>query len=367
MSTDVSAREAAADSPRVARLARLGIRLGILVLCLGAVIFIARNWNRWVGAARVQTTDDAYTAADVTPIGARVAGIVESVPVKDFERVKAGALLVQVRDDDYRAQVESAEADLAAAEAAYGNVLAQRPQRQAEVAAASANVEAMRATLQRDQAESQRQRDLLATGIAGTRQRVEQADAARSSDQANLDRAMAQLHGAGAALVALDSQEKQARAGIDARQAALALARINLGYTKIVAPSDGEVGQRLVRPGQFVAAGTQVIAHVALPNIWVSANFKETQLTNVRRGQQATIRVDAFPGRVLKGHVDSLSPGSGSQFSLLPADNATGNFTKVVQRVPVKIVIDDSGDLRNRLRPGLSVMAAIDTASEPVP
>ena len=342
------------------------VRVAVLAAGLGLVVLIVRSWDEWVGARRMQATDDASTAGDVTPVGARVSGIVQSVPVRDFQAVKAGDLLVQIRSDDYAAQVAGAEADLLAARAALANVQAQRPLQEANVAAAAAAIEGAQANLVRDQAEAQRQRELLASGVAGTRQRVEQADAASRGDGANLARVQAQLRAALAALGAIDAQERQAGAAIAGRQAALALARINLGYTRIVAPADGEVGVRQVRPGQFVAAGTQVIAHVALPEVWVIANYKETQLTNVQLGQSATVRIDSFPGTVLRGHVDSISPGSGAQFSLLPADNATGNFTKVVQRVPVKIVLDDPGPLRGRLRPGLSVEATIDSGAERV-
>ena len=206
---------------------------------------------------------------------------------------------------------------------------------------------------------------LVATGIASTRQLVERADASHRATNANLNRAQAQLVAAVAQLKMIAAQEKQASAAIQGKQAALDIARINLGYTRITAPADGEVGQRLVRPGQYVGVGTQVIALVALPNVWVVANYKETQLTRMTVGQPASVTVDAFPGVTLRGHVDSVSPGSGSQFSLLPSDNATGNFTKVVQRIPVKIALDDTGPLRDRLRPGMSVIAAIHTDSAP--
>ena len=362
-----AAREPAIPAPAPAPSSPSGgalrtiLRLGVLIAAVLAAVFIATRWERWTGEAALQRTDDAYLAADLTPMGARVGGIVLAVPVGDYQRVHAGDLLVQIRDDDYRAQVSSAEADLAAAQAQLANVQATRVQQEANIAAASDAVEASEADLERDAAEAKRQRDLLATGIAGTRQLVERADASNRSTTANRLRAQAQLKAAVAQLDILGAQERQAQATIQARQASLDLARINLGYTRITAPADGEVGQRLVRPGQYVGVGTQVIAVVSLPNVWVVANYKETQLTNVKLGQPATVTVDTFPGVALRGHVDSLSPGSGSQFSLLPPDNATGNFTKVVQRIPVKIVLDEPGPLRDRLRPGMSVTASIRT------
>lgn len=350
----------AASSMTNGRLLML-LRLGVLLGCFLAIYVVAANWDSWIGAATAQTTDDAYLAADLTPMGARVQGLVQVVPVQDFQRVRKGDLLVQIRDDDYRAQVKIAEAELDAAQAQLSNVLANRPLQQANVAAASNSVVMADATLARDDAEDRRQRKLLATGIVGTQQLVERAEAAARSSKANLMRAQAQLQAALGQLEVINAQERQARAGIEGKQAQLDLGRINLSYTRIVASTDGEVGERLVRPGQYVGIGTQVIAVVSLPNVWALAHFKETQLTRVVQGMPATVTIDAFPGATLRGHVDSLSPGSGSQFALLPPDNATGNFTKVVQRITVKIVLDDAGELRDRLRPGMSIVASIRT------
>ena len=163
----------------------------------------------------------------------------------------------------------------------------------------------------------------------------------------------------------MESQKAQAAAALEAQKAARNLAAINLGYTRIVAPADGMVSERRVRPGQYLSVGTQVISLVPLPNVWVIANYKETQMTNIRTGQKARVTVDAFPGKVLHGQVDSWSPASGAEFALLPPDNATGNFTKVVQRIPVKIVLDRDPSLADLLRPGMSVIATIDTSSKP--
>ena len=339
------------------------LRVAVLLAIVLAGAVIATNWNRWAGQAAVQSTDDAYLAADLTPMGARVQGLVKAVPVQDFQHVRQGDLLVQIRDDDYRAQVILAEADLAAAEAQLSSVIAQRRLQQANVAAAGTAVTMAEAGRQRDQAEDQRQRRLLASGIVGTQQRVEQAQAAAAVSDGGVLRAQAELRAATSQFALIDAQEAQARAGIQARQAALDLARINLGYTRIVAPTDGVVGARLVRAGQYVGVGTQAIAVVALPNVWVVANYRETQLTRVVPGQAATVTVDTLPGATLRGHVDSLSPGSGAQFALLPPDNATGNFTKVVQRITVKIVLDDLEGVGPQLRAGMSVTARIHTAA----
>jgi membrane fusion protein (multidrug efflux system) len=206
-----------------------------------------------------------------------------------------------------------------------------------------------------------RQRDLVLTKSAGTQQLLEQAEDNEKRTAAQLQLNNAQLDQQKALLASLDVQEKQLSAQVQAAQAQVKLARNNLEYTKIVAPADGLVGQRQVRVGQFVNVGTQVIAAVPLPNIWVIANFKETQMTNVRVGNPAEVTVDAFPDLALTGHVESWAPGTGSTFALLPPDNATGNFTKVVQRVPVKIVLDPNPALGVLVRPGMSVDATVNT------
>jgi membrane fusion protein (multidrug efflux system) len=290
---------------------------------------------------------------------------VRSVSVGDYQRVHAGDVLVEVVDADYRAQLAQAEAGVAGAEAAIEIIAGQRGLQEANVRSAEAAIDATAATLRRYLLEEARQRNLLATGIAGTRQLVEQAEANEQQTTAQLQQVRAQADAARSQLRVLDAQARQAQAQLAAQTALRDLARINLGYTKITAPSDGMVGQRQVRPGQYVGAGTQVMALVPLPNVWVIANYKETQLGHLAIGQPATIAVDTFPGAVLHGRVDSYAPASGAQFSLLPADNATGNFTKVVQRIPVKIVITDAAGLAEKLRPGMSVIATIDTSAPP--
>ena len=213
----------------------------------------------------------------------------------------------------------------------------------------------------RYQLELARQQDLLQTRLAGLPQLVEQAQDNVKRTEAQLLLNKAQVDQQKALLASLDVQEKQLRAQLDAAKAAVDLARNNLNYTRIVSPANGLVGERLVRPGQFVNAGSQVIDVVPLPNLWVIANYKETQMTNVRIGEPARVTVDAFPDLKLTGRVDSWAPGTGSTFALLPPDNATGNFTKVVQRVPVKIVLDPNPALGALVRPGMSVVATVDT------
>jgi membrane fusion protein, multidrug efflux system len=347
------------------------MRVALVVFAGALAWFIAGHWDRWVGAARYESTDDAYTAGDVTPLAAKVSGYVANVGVTDYQVVHKGDLIVEIEPSDYRAQLAQATANLAAAQATLANLGNQRDVQGALVRQAQATIAATQADALRYSLEAKRQRDLLQTRIAGTEQQVEQADANQRRTDAQLQLNEAQLDQQKALLAALDVQENQLKAQVKAAEAQLTLAQNNLGYTRIVSPADGLVGQRLVRPGQFVNVGTQVISVVPLPQIWVIANYKETQMTNVRLGNAARVKVDAFPDLVLTGHVDSWSPGTGSTFALLPPDNATGNFTKVVQRMPVKIVLDPNPALGTLVRPGLSVEARIDTGPiadrEPTP
>jgi membrane fusion protein (multidrug efflux system) len=286
------------------------------------------------------------------------------VLVDDFQRVKQGELLVEIEDDDYRARVAQAEADLLGAQAAIENLKAQKAAQHAQVAEAEGAIAATQADVERTRLEAARQRTLLATTF-GTRQKVEQADAEAQRFAATLARSQAAFDAQRRQLAVLDTQESQLRAETKAKQAMLDLAKINLGYTRIVAPVDGMVSERGVRDGQYVHSGTQVITVVPLDNVWVVGNYKETQLTHVAIGQHAEIRVDTFPGVVVNATVDSIAPASGAQFSLLPPDNATGNFTKVVQRIPVKLRIAPDNALAGRLRPGMSVVTTILTDTTP--
>jgi membrane fusion protein, multidrug efflux system len=328
--------------------------------------YIAGHWNRWTGSARYEATDDAYMVGDVTPLAAKVSGYIASVPVSDYQTVHKGDLIVEIDPIDYRAQLAQAEANLAAANATLANLANQKDVQRALIRQAEATIQATTADLQRYALEATRQRDLLQTRIAGTQQLVEQADDNEKRTAAQLLLNRAQLDQQKALLDSLDVQEQQLAAQVRAADAEVQLAKNNLGYTRIVSPVDGMVGQRQVRPGQFVNVGTQVIAAIPLPNIWVIANYKETQMTNVRIGDPARVTVDAFPGLVLTGRVDSWAPGTGSTFALLPPDNATGNFTKVVQRMPVKIVLDPNPSLGALVRPGMSVEARIDTGARQV-
>ncbi len=351
-----------AEAPR--RLGAWLLRLVILVLAGGIVALFVIRWDVWVGQASRQVTDNATVRGDITPLSAQVDGYVERVGVTDFQLVKAGDLLVEIDDQDYRARVDQAEADVLGADAAIQNLKARKDLQHAEIDQAQSVIAATQADVDRTKSELSRQQALLGSTF-GTAQRVEQALADEKRFEATLTRNQAELEAARRQMGVLDTQELQLRADAKAKAAARELARTNLGYTRITAPVDGMVGERGVRAGQYLRPGTQVISVVPLDNVWVIANYKETQLTRVAIGQKAEITVDTFPGVTITGRVDSIAPASGSQFSLLPPDNATGNFTKVVQRVPVKILLDPGSPLAGRLRPGMSAVVTILTDSAP--
>jgi len=335
----------------------------IFLLALGVLLLITTRWRIWETNASRQSTDDAYLQADLTPISARVSGYIREMPVQDFERVHKGQLLAQLVDDDYRATVAQLTASVAAAAAQIGTIKAQRGLQDSNVQAAQAAVAAVQANVEQNARDLARQQKLLSTG-SSSMEAGEKLKTTAAQLAAQLQQARAQATGAQHQLVVLDAQKVQSEAALAAQQAALEAAKINLGYTTILAPEDGVLGQRQLKPGQLVSVGGQITTLTPLPHIWVIANYKETQLTHMRVGASAAIAVDTFPGHTLRGHVLAFAPGSGSQFALLPPDNATGNFTKVVQRVAVKIAIDDAEGLLDQLRPGMSVVATVDTGGQ---
>jgi membrane fusion protein (multidrug efflux system) len=382
---------AESDKPAAASRANDGWKkyltpLLVMALALAVLITITRNWNAWEGGKVEQVTDDAYVRGDLTPLSTKVPGIVRAVHVEDFQRVHKGDLIIELQDEDYQAQVDQASAGVAAARAAMENNRRQRElqdsriakalagidQAKAQIAAAEAGKRAVEAQLVRAHSERQRQEGLYQTHSA-TQQTLEaavanddQLSAQLASRDADLNEAQSMLRSSEISAEAerrsksvLESQDMQLQADLLAKRAALAVATVNLGYTKIYAPGDGNVGERQVRPGQLVSPGTQVISFVDVTK-WVLANFRETQLTNVKVGDSAELRIDQYPSQTIHGKVLEIAPASGSQFALLPPDNATGNFTKVVQRIPVKIALDDKAFAAN-LRPGLSVIATVRT------
>jgi membrane fusion protein (multidrug efflux system) len=365
---------------------KYGTQLIVLLLAIAIIVTITRNWNGWEGGRVEQVTNDAYVRGDLTPLSTKVPGLVREVKVSDYQQVHKSDVLVQLDDDDYKAQVAQALAGIEAAKAALENNLRQRQlqdakidralagieQANTQIAAAQAGREAVQADVTRTRAERNRQEALLKTNST-TQQKLEAAvadeqrfTAQYASREADLAQARTALRSNELAAEAerrskavLEAQDRQLLADLHAKQAALEVAQVNLGYTRIVAPADGTVGERQVRPGQLVSPGTQVLTFVENTR-WVAANFRETQLTNIKVGDPAEIRIDVYPGKLIKGRVLEIAPASGSQFALLPPDNATGNFTKVVQRVPVKIALDDS-PLISQLRPGLSAVVTVRT------
>jgi membrane fusion protein (multidrug efflux system) len=339
---------------------RLIIPLFAVLAAFGFIVLATLRWDAWVGSAVIQTTNDAYIRADLTQLSSRVAGEVLTVAVNDFQRVKAGDLLIQIDPADYQAQVAQAEAGVAGAQAALDNLANQVELQYATIAQAEAQQASALAQEVQARQEEERQQSLTQTE-AGTRQRFEQATASYARAQADVRASRALIAAQRHQLEVLSGTRQQRAADLQGAKAALAAARLKLGYTKVTAPFDGVVGQRQVQPNDYVNIGSNLIAVVPLPNVYVIANYKETQLTRVRPGQPVDVTVDTFSSEKLRGRVARIAPASGSQFALLPPDNATGNFTKVVQRVPVRIEFDKGQALLDRLLPGMSVVTRIHT------
>jgi membrane fusion protein, multidrug efflux system len=317
------------------------------------------GYDYWTNGQYQQWTDDAYVKADFTTVAPKVSGYLSEVLVEDNQKVKVGQVLARIDDRDFRTALAQARADVDTTDASISNFDAQITLQEAVIVQTKAQVAATQATLTFAKADADRYRDLSKTG-AGTVQRAQQTESVRDSTQAQLARDEAAVAAAQAQIAVLKTAREQAKAQLARNKAAAAQAELNLSYTTIIAAIDGTVGARTLRVGQYVSAGTQLMAVVPLQAAYVVANFKETQLPFVRSGQPVTVTVDGIAGPALKGHVDSLSPASGLEFSLLPPDNATGNFTKIVQRIPVKIVFDDATPI-GQLRTGMSVEPTIDT------
>ncbi|MBB3563313.1 membrane fusion protein (multidrug efflux system) [Rhizobium sp. BK512] len=313
----------------------------------------------WTVGRFIESTDDAYVKADYTTVAPKVAGYIKQVLVNDNDTVKAGQVLARIDDRDFQAALSQAKADVKAAEAAVTNLDAQISLQQSIIEQAHATLDASQASLVFAQSDAARAGRLITNG-AGTQSRAEQSQSLKDQAAAAVERDQAAVVAAENKVPVLQTQREQLLAQRDRAVAAASQAELNLSYTEIVAAVDGTVGARSIRVGQYVTSGTQLMAVVPLHAVYVIANFKETQLTFVRPGQTVEIKVDSFPDVAIKGHVDSVSPASGLEFSLLPPDNATGNFTKIVQRIPVKIVIDDER-LAGLLRSGMSVIPDIDT------
>jgi membrane fusion protein, multidrug efflux system len=343
-------------SPSRQAIKRAALALALTLGVAGAADF---GYDYLTTGRYLETTDDAYVKADSTIVAPKVSGYIAKVLVSDNEKVEAGQLLARIDDRDFRTALAQAKADVAASEAAVRNLDAQIELQQPVIQQQASEVDAADANLKFAQQERARYDELMKSG-SGTVQRAQQTDAALRAQTAQLQQGKSGLAAANKKVEVLATERAKAVAQLDHARAVEAQAALNLSYTEITAPVDGTVGARSLRVGQFVQAGTQLMAVVPLDAVYVVANFKETQLTHVRNGQPVELRIDSFHATTLTGHVDSLSPASGLEFALLPPDNATGKFTKIVQRVPVKIVLDDH-NLTGLLRPGMSAEPTVNT------
>jgi membrane fusion protein (multidrug efflux system) len=398
--------------PKPSRLPSWAVTLCILFLAVGLFFLVYGNWNQWESGRGVQATDDAYVRADVTALSTKASGLLARMEVSEYQHVNAGQVIASIRDEDYKAQQEAAQAGLEAAEAGTTELRRQEEvadskiqqaqagisAAQGEIAAAQAGMAAAQSTIHaaraalvsaqaqlKDSEEEDERQNGLYSNQATTLQKLQSQQAqtaaanaalesrasdvksaeaqleARSADlkraQAGLESSRADLAGAVSSRRLLTAREYQVHAEINARRAALDSAKIAVGYTVIVAPVAGYIASRNVLPGQIVSPGTTVVSLVEQAP-WIQANFKETQLTRMGPGDLADIRLDTFPARTWKGHVLLIAPASGAQTALLPPDNATGNFTKIVQRIPVKISLDPDQNLE-ALRPGMSATVSV--------
>jgi membrane fusion protein (multidrug efflux system) len=328
--------------------ATAAVVLAVVTIAAGAVLW-------WLNARQFEWTDDAFIDARTVSIGAEVAGRITELTVTDNQAVKAGAVLARIDDRDYQARLKQADAQLAEAQAALTNVAAQIDAQKAKVEQAHKQVAQAKAALDFATAENQRGQKLLSEGT-GTQQEAQQASSNLRQRQAEFDSAQANVVAAEKQVAVLEAQQTSAQAAIAEAEANQQQASTTLSRTTIVAPVDGYATSISAATGSYAQPG-QVLMMFVPREVWVKANFKETQLDLMRPGQPVEIEIDAYPDKTFHGHVDSIQAGSGTAFSLLPAENATGNFVKVVQRVPVKIVFDDPPDVY--LGPGLSVVPTV--------
>lgn len=347
--------------------ARPPLRKRLLLPGLGLIVLLAAGLYavHWWGNGRfLEETDDAYIGGDVTVIGPKVAGYIEEVLVSDNQSVKAGDVLIRLDARDYRANLAKAEGAVAAEQALLANLDATEQLQQAVIGQARAGIDAAGAETSRSRDDNARYKRLVTTNAVSV-ESAQRADATFKTAQALSARAQAELLAAQRQLAVIDTQKQQARAALMQARAERDLAQLNLGYTELRAPVDGVIGNRRARVGAYAQAGSQQLSVVPASGLWVDANFKEDQLARMKPGQRVSIRADVLSGQEFHGRLDSLAPATGSQFSVLPPENATGNFTKIVQRVPVRILLDPADGVLGHLRPGLSVTAEVDTRAQP--
>ncbi|WP_044872784.1 HlyD family secretion protein [Pseudomonas sp. LFM046] len=352
----------ASEATTVARpKSRTLLKLAAASLVLVGAGLYGTHW--WTSGRYLEETDDAYVGGDVTVISPRVAGYIAELAVTDNQFVHAGDLLARIDDRDYRAALAQAEGEVHAEEALLGNIDAQAALQQAVIRQGEADIDATAAEESRARNDDKRYRTLVQRAAVSV-ESAQRAEATWKTARANSEKAQATLLAAQRQLDVIHSQRQQAVAALEQAIAKRDLARLELGYTELRAPVDGYIGNRRGRVGGYVSAGTQLLAVVPAQGLWIDANFKEDQLARMTAGQAVTVEADVLPGKVFHGHLDSLAPATGAQFSILPPENATGNFTKIVQRVPVRIQLDPADNRLGALRPGLSVVVEVDTKAQ---
>jgi multidrug resistance efflux pump len=339
--------------------------LAALAVGILGVLLVLYSWQLPPFASSVQTTNNAYVKGQVTLLSPQIAGYVVAVPVQDYMSVKKGDLLVQIDDRIYRQQLAQAQATLVQQQAALANFAENRLAKQASLDLAKAQLQSAQAGLEKAELDDKRTGTLVDRGFS-TQSSGDQTRVARLQAQSTVAQAEASVQIAEQNLALIDAGKSSLEAAVASAEAAVELAQINLGNTRIVAPVDGRLGEVAARLGQYAAAGTQLTS-ITPSKTWVIANFKETQLAHVEVGQPATFTVDGLGDVELNGRVSQIAPAAGSEFSVLKADNATGNFTKVAQRIPLRIEIDGGQPAAADLRPGMSVIVKIDTADKPLP
>ncbi|HEY6227744.1 MAG TPA: HlyD family secretion protein [Verrucomicrobiae bacterium] len=332
----------------------------VAILAIAVVAKLSHHW--WTAGRFIETTDDAYIGGDVTSIAPRVAGLIAHVAVSDNQLVRAGDLLLKMDDRDYVAALAKAEAAVAVQEAALINADATLRLQQSLIAQAVAVVAAADAEITRTRDDQSRADQLFKNQVASL-QETQRTDAEYKTAFAVGERARAGVDAAKQQLHVIETQKQQIRAALRQAEAERDLARLNLSYTELRAPITGTVANRSGRVGSYAGVGAHLISIIPASGLWIDAHFKESQTARMTPGSPASVEIDAIPGRHFKGHVESIAPATGSQFSLLPPENATGNFTKIVQRLTVRIILDDDPALIGQLRPGLSVTANINTKS----
>jgi len=334
--------------------AKITVAVMLLSVAAGGTYYL----NRHESSASTQTTDDAYVQADFTTVASQISGNVSRVLVEDNQLVKAGDLLVTIDDRDFVVAVDAAKAQVASAEANISSLQAQLIRQDSTIHQAQAVVTADEANLKLAQENQKRYRNLASDG-SGTVQALQQAEAQLGIQQAGLEKNRAGLLAARQQVDILKAELEKAKAALAQAKTAQEAAELKLSYTRISAPVDGTIGQKSVRVGGFVNAGKPLLAVVPLDAVYITANFRETQLARVNPGQIVEVKVDALPGETLQGKVESISPASGVSYSPVAPHNATGNFTKIVQRLPVRISINPNQAAAARLRVGMSVTPMI--------